>query len=1382
MEELIKSLQEISANKKMYPAEEIILEKLTNFEEIIPNVTDPSKLDDITTLLIDILSINDGILSYYCSARIANCLLFANDEPKYNILLQKTKLGPTPSNMYALGLVARQKHKFFVQEIPDLISSIVRVNESFYQPAAFLIRALIKNFNHSKLKKYLSSIFHIVYYLVSSSNESNQLCGIRLVESMLKVDFIEKSQALETFDCVFSQREFVKRTPFVIEETSKQIAFYAWKYVKDNGMSALFYFFSSYIKAMPLYSNAFTSIIRHFIDIADLTYITDNAIDLFQNVRKIQLSDVSQLVPYFSAEKKDHLFRVIACEKPNSQTMYCLRILADTKERIEEACGIALHLSSRPNEDIRGTAGSFFTQIVSFYPDIVLKYFETAILFLAHPPADNPQLYGEIRGMAIIVTYILGSIKDEALKSKLCQDHKTEIQTFLRRALSGLNVFSGDFGAAFRLMTVLDRKYIPKDLANKALKLFYEHYKDLKIDISTRDAKELLKLILCFIANHSYLKYTLEISEVTSYFLNAITNTAVMALYTIICNLPDDEETKLKIDIPRRLMERILQYTPPSDLMKHLIKQSMSTEMDLIFHTQQAYPSPDYSLYQYVSTDVIVAIILETFPRFIHTIETLLGKDAANGIIRNYLLSKQTKDNNIMMKHMLLLSLVKSSEYSLIPSNLISIMLETCQTPIIQVGYTNDEIERMKITAEIIGIWAQKNNLVHEVLYEIRSYKTIAKCFILSSLFTHVTLPDEEIIFCMLDLIQLSRMESLFAYSFFALCSLFDAYSARLLNIQESLVSDQFAFLFSALNSQKIQNPYNLYYAAQYFIKFFTIIPFVTNKDEIKISNNVKIAIKLFMQQGLNCSKPIFNTVAKSVLLYSPELGKSLLKIQYPKKKYVPISLEVSSCAVISDYLNILDCDPYDYVKYIPKILFLLHKKDEPRVHDLLITISRLIPRIEDQQKREETISFLLTTIHQIIIDNSLPLDKKYKGIVLYPMIHVKKCVLQMLQNILKFLDVTEENFSLLMEISTKLTTDNIKLAITDSYVLVNSILTKTNNQILLPRINDFMPVVKSTFTNDFIKYSSFFVPTFLSKLNDLDKYITLDHEAETKPEEPSNNQEAKHNEEEQKPEVENENIENENEKKEEEQGKEGDETNKEEKEEGEEKNETEDHEEESLENKETQNEEEEETKEQQNNEEEDKEKTENKPQKTNSTTETHNELSNGERNEPFVVEIERGLNRKVNLILDDKKVMELSQLTIAFCSFVVYCFEHRINEDTKHKNLFNEIVENYSSLLTNTFNEVNSYYSKNEWSNITQFRQIFSDGWAEILLSIVYLKPDTISLDKDSFCQYLLSKSTKKDEWTSKTILRAIALLVERDSDYYDQELISKFKGVIPH
>ena len=497
------------------------------------------------------------------------------------------------------------------------------------------------------------------------------------------------------------------------------------------------------------------------------------------------------------------------------------------------------------------------------------------------------------------------------------------------------------------------------------------------------------------------------------------------------------------------------------------------------------------------------------------------------------------------------------------------------------------------------------------------------------------------------------------------------------------------------------------------------------------------------------------------------------------------------------------------------------------------MTITRLIPRIENQEKKEETISFILTIIKQIILDDILPLNKNHKGIVLCPTLHVKKCALQMLQIIFQFIVVNKDNFPLLMALSTKLTTDNIKLAITDSYLLVNSMLTKTDDSLLLQKINEFMPVVKSTFTDDFIKYSTFFVPTFLSKLDDLDNFSQTHHESEEnhedkekeiiedknessehdKEEKDNQNENPKEEEERAEKQDENEKQDSEDENQNQEQDDKVGEEKAEEEEKAENKEENDHHEEETHENnddheedkKEQPSKEEEEKKEEPTKEEEEKneepskeeeeekkeesqepakEEEEKKEEKEISnkheTDQVQKPLSNEERNEPFVVEIERGLNRKINLILDDKKIMELSQLTIAFCSFVVYCYEHKINEDSRHKNLFIEIVDNYSKLLSNTFNQINNFYTKNEWSSITEFRQVFSEGWAEILLSIVYLKPETISIDKEVFAQYLLSKSTKKDEWTKKTIIRAIALLVERDADSYNEDVISQFKQTI--
>ena len=173
--------------------------------------------------------------------------------------------------MYALGTILRYHYQQFNHKIPDLLKSIFKkVKEKFYHSASILLRCCIKHVQIESIKKFSSDLFNVASTSIYSIDESNQLSGLRLLESLLKIDILNRANVVGLFEFLLNENRLPSRTPFVIEETCKLIAYYASKFISHKGVSAIFIFFNIFTKQKDQYPVIFTTIFRHFIDLSDI--------------------------------------------------------------------------------------------------------------------------------------------------------------------------------------------------------------------------------------------------------------------------------------------------------------------------------------------------------------------------------------------------------------------------------------------------------------------------------------------------------------------------------------------------------------------------------------------------------------------------------------------------------------------------------------------------------------------------------------------------------------------------------------------------------------------------------------------------------------------------------------------------------------------------------------------------------------------------------------------------------------------------------------------------------------------------------------------------------------------------------------------------------
>ena len=929
MNQILQQLQTIGKQKRLFPAEEIITSNLVDFESYIPEKLTNDEISQFEAALLGILNINGGNLSFSCSARIASCLIIIykkDSSPKlWNLITAITKT-PTVSLMYCASCVLKVLGKSSKSMLAGLMKVITKTDSSFIHPVLLLSRSCYQS-SPIDVKDYNEKVFAIAKNALFMEEEQNQLAAIRVLRTMAKSESISLKKTVPLIKMVLDDP---KRSPFVADEACYLVAKIAahpllkqkktvetkeFQIGKKNESSTDFQVSFSILSQ---FQKQFTTVFRHFLDVLSPQFLYDNIKPIFDFVRKTQISDLSQILSLFGKDVRSSLFSTIAAEQPPSASqLACLRLLASDKAMAQEAAALSLQLCSSESEEARQAAGGYFSQIAVQYPEIAQSYIETSTLYLAFPPEDNPSLAADIRGFSIMASSILGGIEDN---EKICESVASFIETFLKRALGGINIFSADYSAAFRLMAVLPKKFIPLDLASKSIDLTNKYLASENADLASSRTKNLLKVISCCIASHPYIQGTAQFISSASKLSIASCNAATLGM---IMALPY-AKTKNPAKVANRLISKVIILQAPDNYIQSLVPDSIPLAGDLLFHSIVNINTKG-ALYYRINAPTLVVRAVEYFPEFISS----FSSEEATSILTSIIMSTV----NITTSHLLILKLAKSSKANLLPANLHLLILETLSD-------THNDIERMRISAEIVGLWAGMYGHTSEVIDKTANWKGIGKCLLYSSLFFHGELTDNEIIFAMHELDAMAKLPAVASSALFALSVLFDCCSARLSAMP--LVGTQMSALTSIVHSKLSLNPYILFFIACCFSK---LLPVLSPQGDSRDTNEMRLFVQMISQTSLPFTKQILFHTVRSVVAFARFLAKDF-SMTFPSKPGVSLSLELSACGAFADYIRLIGL-PYDLFDVVPKALLLLQKRDDPRPEEFIISVASTGKHVE---------------------------------------------------------------------------------------------------------------------------------------------------------------------------------------------------------------------------------------------------------------------------------------------------------------------------------------------------------------------------------------------------------------------------------------------------
>ena len=965
MEQLLKTISSLSKQKRLVPAEQIICTTLLSFEDVFPKKITDDESSKIEKELLALYSINNGELSMQCSVRIAKCLLkvySSQSSPKLWDLITFVTKKPSTANIYGVSHIIDAIGSTSKSMLPGLVKKLILVLHKFPIPCLMALTACVK-VDKSGLKNLVESCYNVAMKNFDLTNNSVQLLVLQLLQACIGCDAVQKKALLASAEYIFRH----SKDPFVIDECSfyvAQIAFIPfaakvnqpakqaaeWSIAKKGGGTGDEKYFEEAFSVISQFKGFFPKILQHFLDLLPPQMIHKNLPLLFNYVRKTMQSEVVQLMSLFGFDVRKELFTSVSKEQPPSaQQLLLLRALQCDYLSIREIAALAMQLTQKGNATTRRIAASYFANLANNYPDHARLYLETATLFLANPPEDNPNHIKDFKGMATIATYILGA---SPLRNQWSDELAANIGAFLNRALLIENIFDIQFWAAFSLMIVLPKCLVPHELVEVALENFIKFFdNEVTIgDLRFKKMKAIGLILALFLVQHPEYDQAPQILQLLMDQYSLQCQTSRLAVF--LAGPKVIPKTPQLTNIVILLLDPILKAQPSPEYTLERIKCPMPTGEELL--APITFKEPKFEIiFDKISAQPFVYYTLENFSKLAAALE----ESAVNSVVNKLIFSSENK----RMGHNLLLSIVKDPKTrDLLPTGLHATLID-------QMSEQGDPLLQ-QVIAEVVGIWVKDDiDAIKNCIKILSGMRNRTKCLVYSAIFAHAVLDENLISMMMHELDDIAKNTNATPYALHALSVLYSCHSVMLGAMR--ITDIQCHAIIQFFDSSVTLDPFNLYYLSLCFQNLLPILSPEIAEERASIIPMIKLIIQSFRATKIPFSTQIMFRVLRGVFAFA----RALLDkepLVYPTKKGASIPLQLAACGAFADKLKIPSPEDPDFFDLIPNIFVLLQRSNDKRASEFINAVANCFaedainhPDDEETRKRLKQWIKLIKTI-----------------------------------------------------------------------------------------------------------------------------------------------------------------------------------------------------------------------------------------------------------------------------------------------------------------------------------------------------------------------------------------------------------------------------------
>lgn len=971
MEALIGSLERIAKQKRLVPAEQIICNLLLDFEKTVPEKLTDEDGQALEKVLLPLFNINGGDLSMQCANRIAKCLIKiynSQASPKLWDLVTLVTKKPNQANIIGITLIIDQLGHTFKSMLPGLVQKIIPLIPKLQYPCLMALAACYR-VDKTGLKSNADDAFQITTKHIANSNETYQLAAVRFFIALLATNILPTQKFINIANVLLKHAA----STFVTDEVCFLIAQIAYlpfslkgdkqqqssdfSISKKGGQTGDEPCFEEAFGILVAFKQNFPMILQHFLDLLQPQTVHKNLPLLFNFVRKTMQSEIVQLMSLFGTDVRKELFTSVAHEQPpTAAQLLLLRALSCDYTSIREIAALALQLTQSGNSSARRTAASYYANLCHTHPEHARLYLETATLFLAKPPDNNPNADNDFQGMATIATYILGASKN---RLKLADEMAANIGMFLNRALMLTDIFDIQFWSAFSLMTVLPRCLVPHELVSAALDNFIAFF-DNQITIGDARSKRMKNLGLAlslFLVQHSNYEQGPRILQLLmdQYCLQCQTSRLAVFLAgpKIIPKTPE------LTSIVLILLEPILKSAPSSEYSRERIKCPMPSSIDLL--QPLTFKQYNYEIiFDKIATPPFNYYTIENFSNLVAALEENALRILVDRLLHSY--------ENSLMGHNLLLSIVNDPKTrNLLPSGI--------HVSLIEMMNDNADLIQQQVSAEVVGIWVKDDiEAINQIIQILQKQRSRTKCLIYSAIIAHASLDENLISLMMHELNDIAKNTNATPYALHALSVLYSCHSIMLSAMKVTDIQCQ--AIIQILNSPVILNPFNLYYLSLCFQNILPIISPEIQDSRASVVPIIRQIIQAFRQIKIPFSSQIMFRILRPVFAFARDLIDPE-PVLFPSHQGASIPLQLAACGAFADMLKVPSPNDPDFFDYIPRILILLQRSGDKRADQFVNAVANVFAEQavghEDDENIRQRLTQWIRHIKSILSASAIP-------------------------------------------------------------------------------------------------------------------------------------------------------------------------------------------------------------------------------------------------------------------------------------------------------------------------------------------------------------------------------------------------------------------------
>ena len=919
------------------PAEQVLMSTCHNIDKFLVPGISPEDSQKLFSALLSLFGANQGEYSPQCALYIASKivkLFHLSATLKFWDVINAAVAENTAVSIIAAGYVCRKVGVHSKSQIPRFVDHLLKQdNASLMFACLYSLRSAFKAAG-GHLNQYIDPCLEFTKKVIQTSRSQSAIwTGLKFIITLVKLGLSTKL-AIECAQLAMKNKD----QPFILSEIACVVATAAYQPYSKLDMEHILHSgewslgnirnqkkvlnlapaFEMITQFKPIFAGVWTN----FLNLLGPELIAMNHRELFHYVRGISPECVKYLIPMLPADLRFGYFREVAAEPMSSEQLKTLRILSPDDGCIGETAGVALVLATSGDSRTRNIAVSYFASLAETHTSVVLPYLRNCLIYLLDPP-EAGDIWTTFRGNAAVLCAILENLPDVTIATV---PNEEMFRQFVDRSVSNPNIESVRFISAFKILSLLPESFSNSESVSQAVE-YAVSCLTREIPNDTKNLRrKLMKSVCSFRA-----KYPDPAQN--SRLIQAIVKAKIEVPFAVINDLchiipAAGANDPFAFATTKLILQFAIKAKPSQKLVKQYLTRPVPTAIDFI------------SLTKPISQKQLK---MDNFlRRFIKSVPDLLASCSKDD--RDKLIAILMKDINITS--VLILTAVAELP-NVLPNTFAKFFFSAL----------GSEASLIQVKCECLAKYAKRFAILPQVFAYMQSHQDVSSCFLLSAIFSHVTVPSEYLSQAIIFLNSMMKHVKYSSIAVHALTSMFITHQMQLTSI--GVASNQFMELFVMLHSSVSMLPVTLHLLGECFRYLIESFP---SELDSKFSLFVDLILRSFELVPISYGKEVYFECARSVYMFAHQMSH-LAPIQYPKSSAAQASLQLTACAAFSDFLK-FEHIAFNENEVMRKLLTLLQRTSDARAAHFIVAIASMM--------KNETVSFWISTIKRILIADSL--------------------------------------------------------------------------------------------------------------------------------------------------------------------------------------------------------------------------------------------------------------------------------------------------------------------------------------------------------------------------------------------------------------------------